>query len=97
MRAPGAQCDPGLFSTEALNLLLPENTADYRICCPGNTPDGMMLVDEPVCCVHLTDQDHPEGCAGAAGTLVLPASVRRCDKGWKKKVLNNIKYCQRDN
>ncbi len=53
----------------------------------------MKIVDEVVCCKHVTDADHPEGCTGATGTLVYPASVKGCDKGWKKKQLKGIKYC----
>ena len=71
-----------------------DNFADiYSICCPEITPDGVKLTDEVVCCQHNTDAEHPEGCTGAAGTLVLPASVKKCDKGWEKKELNGIKFC----
>lgn len=96
-RAPGAHCPGGLYSTDALNLFLPENTAEYRVCCPERTPDAVMVVNELVCCVHNTDPDHPEGCSVAAGTFVYPASVKGCDKGWKKHELSGIKFCQRDN
>ena len=55
----------------------------------------MKIVDDIACCKHVTDAEHPEGCTIAAGTFVFPASVKGCDKGWKKKDLKGIKYCYR--
>jgi hypothetical protein len=93
-RAPGAQCPSPLISTVAINTF-EDNSAEFRICCPDSTPDGMHILDEVACCKHVTDAENPTGCTVADGTMVLPASVKGCDKGWGKKELKGITFCQK--
>ena len=93
-RAPGAKCPAPLLSTVAQNTDQDE-TNQYRICCPGVTPDGMKILDEVLCCKRVTSAQDPEGCTEAAGNIVYPASVKDCDKGWEKQELKKIKFCKK--
>ena len=89
-RGGGAHCPNPLLATVALNT--DQNTTpQYSICCPDSTPDGMKLVDEVVCCKHVSDFEH--SCSDADGTLVIPASVTGCDEGWDKESLKGVKFC----
>jgi hypothetical protein len=97
LRLPGAKCGGGLYSTSAVDQVaeIPGTGPDYRICCPKEFPEGMMEPEGPYCCAHVSSMQYPLGCAGMAGTLLLPASVRGCEDGWKKKEVNKIKYCEK--
>jgi hypothetical protein len=97
LRLPGAKCGPNLYSTPAVDQVaeIPGTGPDYRICCPKEFPEGMMEPERPYCCEHVSSMQYPLGCAGMTGTLLLPASVRDCADGWKKKEINKIKYCEK--
>lgn len=94
LRAPGAKCASNLFSTAAVNAF-EDNSAQFRICCPALTPEGIMLPEGPTCCVHITSKEYPEGCSSGAETATLLASVMGCEGEWKKKERNGIKYCRK--
>jgi hypothetical protein len=97
LRLPGAKCGPNLYSISAIDRVaeIPGTGPDYRICCPKEFAEGMMEPEGPYCCEHVSSMQYPLGCAGMAETLLLPASVRDCENGWRKKEINKIKYCEK--
>jgi hypothetical protein len=92
---PGTSPDqPLLHSIKPANTL--GNGYEYLICCPDGYLSATFDLDGPACCSQDNSQN-PTGCDIADGSLVLPASVNGCDKGWKKEKdkASKIQVCQR--